>query len=331
LFVSVGGATTTQSDAGFAQEEIDPDDILLEIAIEEDGSATWTVEYRTRLETDEDVQAFEELRADIESNPDTYVERFQNRMDATAGEAENATGREMAITDTIVSARKEELPQERGVITYTFRWRNFAAVEGDRLLVGDAIDGLFLDEETALLVTWPDGYELLDASPAPGETRERSVVYNGPTSFATGESRIVLGPPGAATETDGLLGSSLAIAGLVGLLIIVAAAAFVGFSRRDGVLPAGTDISGDSGSADERSGGGGGPPPDPELLSNEEQVLQLIERQGGRMKQKEVAEQLGWTDAKTSQVTKGLREAGDLEGFRLGRENVLALPEEDSE
>jgi hypothetical protein len=48
------------------------------------------------------------------------------------------------------------------------------------------------------------------------------------------------------------------------------------------------------------------------------------------MKQKAVAEQLGWTDAKTSQVTKKLRENDELEGFRLGRENVLSLPEDDS-
>ena len=47
------------------------------------------------------------------------------------------------------------------------------------------------------------------------------------------------------------------------------------------------------------------------------------------MKQQAVAEELGWTDAKTSQVTKGLREEGDLDGFRLGRENVLSLPESD--
>ena len=69
--------------------------------------------------------------------------------------------------------------------------------------------------------------------------------------------------------------------------------------------------------------------PDEELLSNEEQVLELIESEGGRMKQKAVAERLGWTDAKTSQVTKKLRENDELEGFRLGRENVLSLPGDD--
>ena len=49
------------------------------------------------------------------------------------------------------------------------------------------------------------------------------------------------------------------------------------------------------------------------------------------MKQKRVAEELDWTAAKTSQVVTGLRDEGDLDGFRLGRENVLSLPGFDPE
>ncbi|MFC6772299.1 helix-turn-helix transcriptional regulator, partial [Halorubrum pallidum] len=79
------------------------------------------------------------------------------------------------------------------------------------------------------------------------------------------------------------------------------------------------DSSGSDGAAD-------APPVDEELLSNEEQVLRLLEANGGRMKQKQVVEELDWTAAKTSQVVTGLRDADDLDGFRLGRENVLSLP-----
>jgi hypothetical protein len=71
-------------------------------------------------------------------------------------------------------------------------------------------------------------------------------------------------------------------------------------------------------------------PIDDDLLSNEEQVLRLVEANGGRMKQKQVAEELDWTAAKTSQVVTGLRDEGDLDGFRLGRENVLSLPDYDA-
>ncbi|AGN01517.1 hypothetical protein L593_07860 [Salinarchaeum sp. Harcht-Bsk1] len=66
----------------------------------------------------------------------------------------------------------------------------------------------------------------------------------------------------------------------------------------------------------------------PELLSNEEQVLRLLEGHGGRMKQQQVVSELEWTEAKTSQVVTGMREDDRIEVFRIGRENVLALPGE---
>jgi hypothetical protein len=70
-----------------------------------------------------------------------------------------------------------------------------------------------------------------------------------------------------------------------------------------------------------------GPPP--ELLSNEERLLTLLEQHGGRMKQKEAADQLDWSAAKTSQVVGDLRDEEKLQSFRLGRENVLTLPDVD--
>lgn len=343
LAVGTGAALATSagsaSETVFAQEDVDPDDILMEIDVEDDGDAAWKIEYRMRLETEEDEQAFADLQEDIESDPEAYVERFRDRMESTAESASESTGREMAITDVGVEAEKEEIPRERGVVTYTFRWSNFAAVDGDRLHVGDAIDGLFLDEDTALIVRWSGVYELVSASPTPSETRELSVVYDGPTNFGSGEPRLELGPPGAATpaETDRVLPFSPVVAAALAMLLLalIGGGAFVAVRRRNDE-PGGEDSESDGtdeptadGEAAGSATGTAGDVPDSELLSNEEQVLQLIEQRGGRMKQKEVAEQLEWTDAKTSQVTKKLREEGDLEGFRLGRENVLALPEED--
>jgi len=82
----------------------------------------------------------------------------------------------------------------------------------------------------------------------------------------------------------------------------------------------------------DRTADGGKPNgPPPELLSNEERVLRLLEDRGGRIKQQEVVSELEWTEAKTSQVVSGLREDGAIDVFRIGRENVLALPEDDGE
>lgn len=355
-FVVVGGVAmtglplasgTSASSPPALQEDINPDGVVMEVDVAADGDAAWRIEYRMQLDTDEDRQAFGNLSNDIESDPGPYVERFHNRMNATADSASNATGREMAITNVSVSAERQELPDETGVVTFTFRWSNFAAVDGDRLTIGDAIDGLFLDEDTSILISWPTEYDLVDASPPPTEERQDSVLYDGSTNFAEGEPRIEVAPEGAA-DPSGSLPFSPLVAGLLVILLVVLLAALLAARRRDEPLFGG----GEAGSEDDGDGGGAGSPepaaepngseedsagsgagaaagtPDSDLLSNEEQVLQLIEQRGGRMKQQAVAEELGWTDAKTSQVTKGLREEGALEGFRLGRENVLALPDE---
>ena len=394
-------------------QEVDPDDVLMSINVDADGNATWTIEYRTRLETDDDEAAFEEFREDVEADPDAYAGEFHDRMNATAADAEEATGREMAVTEMAIDVERRELPREYGVVTYTFNWSNFAAVDGDRLTIGDAIDGLFLDDASELRIEWPDGYGLVEANPSPDETRSGSVVWHGPTSFASGEPRVVAdstaetetpanggdgdggdGGDGGDTGSDGVLSTTTTAL----LIILLAAGAAAAYARRrgqnlpvvgtlgptgdggasvdtetpdDGMgddgaddadgaaseTPAGGGTSGatastaadddadvaepeagsgdaddgdaDDGDADDDAAGGAAGDIDPELLSNEEQVLRLIRANGGRMKQKQVAEELDWTAAKTSQVTKGLREEGELEGFRLGRENVLALPEAD--
>ena len=337
---------------GFEQMDVDPDDILIEVTVEPDGDAVWETQYRIRLASDAERQAFEDLRADVESDPGAYTGRFSDRMSSTAAVAENATGREMAVTNTTITAEERELPQSYGVLTYRFEWSNFAAVDGDRLLVGDAIDGLFLDETTSLIVSWGDGYRLGDASPSPSETRDSAVVWQGPDDFTEGQPRVVIEPEGRSA------GPVLFVA--IGLLAAVVAA--IGYRRRpwgDSApspspdAPAATDAderdrsrgsaddpashaggtSGDAGGEDESAadeGAESAPPVDADLLSNEEQVLRLVEANGGRMKQKRVAEELDWTAAKTSQVVTGLRDEGDLDGFRLGRENVLSLPDYDA-
>ncbi|GAA0510290.1 DUF7345 domain-containing protein [Halorubrum aquaticum] len=337
---STGVAGVGAGDVFAQQEEIDPDDVLITADVNADGDAVWTIEYRVRLSTSDEEQAFEEFRTDLEANPEAYTDRFRGRMETTVNESAIATGREMGVSNVSVTAERREIPQEYGVVTYRFHWSGFATVEDGRIAAGDAVDGMFLDEESSLIVSWPDSYELDTASPAPAETRDGSVVWVGPVDFAGGEPRISAVPDSALNSLPGWL----PVLAVVGLLVVLGGV--LAYSRRDragseSTTPESAAAASDD-SAEGESGGddpdddpddadgdeeGNVPPVDAELLSNEEQVLRLIEREGGRMKQKRVAEELDWTAAKTSQVVTGLRDEGDLDGFRLGRENVLSLPD----
>lgn len=68
---------------------------------------------------------------------------------------------------------------------------------------------------------------------------------------------------------------------------------------------------------------------DPELLSDEERVLRLIEGNGGRMKQANIVSETGWSNAKVSQLLSAMDEDDQIDKLRIGRENLISLPDEE--
>ena len=351
LLVTAGTAGTASGfgQPGPEQMDVTADSTRLNVALQQDGDATWEVVYRIRLETENDTEAFEQLRRDIQNDSTPYTDRFGDRMRRIASNAENATGREMAVRNVTVDTRSQV---DYGFLVYRFEWSDFAAVDGDTLRAGDAIDQFYLDAETTLEMRWPDGYTADSVTPAATETGDDEVIWRGELDFDPGEPRVVAVPQGetpappdgttapATGGNGGDGGGSLAL--VVGLVVLAVTVGGWWYTQRDdsdgdGGSPTGEPAAAsspdDETAASESSGDEPTEPTEPptELLSNEEKVLRLVEDNGGRMKQKHVAEELDWTAAKTSQVVGDLRDADKLASFRLGRENVLTLPEVDLE
>ncbi|WP_229109025.1 helix-turn-helix transcriptional regulator [Halapricum desulfuricans] len=302
----------------FAQSDLDPDNIVLDLRLEPDGTAVWSVSYRVELATDNETAAFEQLQADIADNTTTYTAAFRDRMERTARTAENATGRSMAIENLSVSTSVESL-QQYGTVTYRFSWTDFAAIDGETVRAGDALGGFFLEEDSRLVISWPNGYSADTVSPTPDDRRDRTAVWEGPIEFGPDGPQVVASPASSFP--------TLAV-GAVAVLFVMGVAAGLWWRARDGE-PTGDVEAADAapeGASDAGATADSGP--DEELLSNEERVLRLLDDRDGRVKQQEVAAEFDWTDAKTSQVVKTLREDGRVEVFRLGRENVLVDPEE---
>jgi hypothetical protein len=333
-----GTSAVSPSEPQIAGTQLAPDDVLLRIDVAADGSAAWTVEYRIRLDDANTTTAFESIQSDVQTNESSFVGPFEERMRATAATASNATGRDMAIRNVTVRTSRQRIPEEYGIVTYQFRWEGFAATSGDELRVGDAIAGLFLDDSTTIVVGWPEAYRVASVRPDPDDRQPTAVTWNGPEDFTAEEPSVVLttapggtetGGTGTAPPADGDGGNAGLVVGIALALLLGGAAALFYVRRGDDRPPAaGGEAAPETPSASGDDGGDAATPPD-ELLSNEERVLRLVRDRGGRMKQQEVAETLDWTDAKTSQVVRKMRDEGDLEAFRLGRENVLRLPEED--
>lgn len=66
----------------------------------------------------------------------------------------------------------------------------------------------------------------------------------------------------------------------------------------------------------------------PDLLTDEDRVLHLLDRHGGRMKQSRIVEGTDWSKAKVSRLLSSMAEDEAIEKLSLGRENVISLDRE---
>lgn len=253
-----------------------------------------------------------------------------------------------------------------GVISYSVTWTNFAATENDRIYVGDAFhsdDGVWLSltDTQRLVIERPDGYALDGGSllewegPHEFERSELEMVFV-QTGFSLGTIGWLLGV-GALLIVAIIAGSYVATRrypedDLPEPVVRIAdrvedadvperiadLRARVDLERGDSAATA--DTNGGSvpadGDRDERRGGteleyqepieSG---IDPELLSDEERVLRLLKQNGGRMKQASIVEETGWSNAKVSQLLSQMDDDEEIEKLRIGRENLITLPDVD--
>lgn len=304
-------ATVSEPGGGSQSPPLEPDSVVLSVTVYENGTAQWRIEYRTLLEDRATRDAFRSLQRDLNNGSTAPDRDFYSRINASIAAAENATGREMAVTEFAADATVRRLPQEYGVVVYRFRWQGFAAVSEERLRVGDALGGFFLGDNERLLISWPRGYQLAEIRPEPDTQRDRTVVWNGPREFGPHEPRVLL------TERVWPGPEFLRVAAAAALLALLVLLVWVR-RRGDAVPSRATELF------DRREDGS-------DLLSNEEKVVELLERRGGRVKQQAIADELGWTETKTSYVVSNLREEGRIDSFRLGRENVLSLSDHNAD
>jgi uncharacterized membrane protein len=83
----------------------------------------------------------------------------------------------------------------------------------------------------------------------------------------------------------------------------------------------------------------GGPPPRPQpqqgagtsRCTDEERILELLDVNGGRLRQREIAGRTGWSEAKVSRVLSRMDRHDQVSKIPIGRENIIALPDHEPE
>jgi hypothetical protein len=337
-----------QSDGG-----IDPANTTMTVQLRANGDARWTVTTVFVLRDDNDTSAFDRLASQFRSGDASSgynLTVFESAAERAAPE------REMAIRNA--SFDSETVPRGNvtvGRLSMSFTWANFSRVEGDRLIVGDAFNtsagnGTWLPGLTAdqrLVIVGPEGFGALDSPPDAGVQEGRKFTWEGRTEFEPGyltvvyERTVPRTSPGPTPDEDPLLGWFLMSAGLLGVGLL-AGVAYLWTRRetRDGV-PSGGAADDDEPPAppaaagavatndEETTGDDPASDVDLDLLSDEERVEYLLQQNGGRMKQANIVKETGWSNAKVSQLLSEMADAERVNKLRIGRENLISLPEED--
>jgi len=316
----------------------------------------------------EDFQAFATAFESGERDFDLGIETFRRAAEETSATTDREMRIPQDSTDrnaVIVNETEDgEVVGQHGEFRLSFTWTSFARQDASGTLYlqdsfnttnGTWLPGLS-DGQTLVLKS-PPGYG--GPSTSPIAPRDGDLRWEGPQTFDPGYFDIVYEPgnggPGS-TDTGtpaGPGGTQLSTLLLLGAVVLSAAALLLGlyllWQRQDGEADGGTEATPsatDDPSAptatesDETAGVGTDTEPvaagedepepatDPELLSDEERVEQLLERNGGRMKQANIVKETGWSNAKVSQLLSSMDEADRIEKLRIGRENLISFPDE---
>ena len=324
----------------------------LEVQMQDDGDARWTIVATVPLEDEADVRHFRDFAETYEQGEQDFrlgVSAFRRAADA----ASNATGREMSIANATRSAElientsSAETADRYGELRVSFTWTSFARI-GDEgtMYVGDAFrtgNGTWLSglgPNQTLVIRSPPGYSAPTTSPI--GPREGDLRWEGPRTFEPGYFEIVYEPSSGPVGPFGDLSRAM----LAGALALSAAALLLGlyllYRRRrdgapDGPAPEAAAEAARADDADEAAATADLPTDDTEaasggpdlaLLSDEERVEYLLEESGGRMKQADIVKETGWSNAKVSQLLSSMADDDRVDKLRIGRENLISLPEE---
>lgn len=317
------GLVVVAGAAGPAAAQVDSESTVMQVSLQPSGDAQWTVSVRFVLEDENETAAFDRLADEFVTGESAELNADPFRTAADL--AGNATGREMTVRDV---ARAASRANGTGELRLSFTWENFTRVEdgGQRLVLGDVFatpSGTWLpglEANQVLVIELPDRYSIQSSS---RPLQNESIRVTGPASFQPGEPSATLVQsetvPSPTPSGFGVPSALTAGAALAVLLVV----AFLLYRRRQ-VEPEDEPSEGITAEPDEEPGG-------EVLLSDEERVLRLLQAEGGRMKQVDIVDETDWSNAKVSQLLSSMAEEGHIEKLRIGRENLISLPDEGDE
>ncbi len=260
-----------------------------------DGSARWVVEHRYPLRSEEDVEAFRVVAANVSKElSETYMLRLQTII----REASRLTGRAMGLTEFAVhTSTQTTVTGNVGIIVVEFVWTGFAAIADGKISVGDVfVGGLSLASGETLTLNIPMGYNAVDYSPKPDEVRSDSLTWYGPRSFADRRPMVILSRQAVTGAATGVASDWLFTILLLAVAAFGASAALL-MRRRGGRVQE----------------------------SGFREIVEVLRRHGGEAPQHVIVEETGLSKASVSMMLKALEASGVVVRVKSGKTKVVRL------
>jgi hypothetical protein len=270
------------------------------VSVYVDGSARWVVEHRYPLRSEEDVEAFRVVAANVSKE---LSETYRLRLQTVIQEAFRLTGRAMGLTEFAVhTSTQTTVTGSVGIIVVEFVWTGFAATADGKISVGDVfVGGLSLASGETLTLKIPEGYNAIDYSPKPDEVRDDSLVWYGPKSFMDRRPMVVFSKPSMSTEVvsgQGIVNNQLFVVLPSMIAVAVVSTVFFLWRRR------GSGRVTDSGFRG---------------------IIEVLRRHGGEAPQHVIVEETGLSKASVSMMLKALEASGVVVRVKSGKTKVVRL------
>jgi len=172
-----------------------PQATVYTIDVDESGDATWIIELRYQLTSEEDIEAFEDVVQEFEAGNITFFDGVEEEMRPLAEEASKETGREMSLSGFERDARVEDtVTRTAGIASLEFNWSNFAEVDDGEVRVGDVFvgSGLVIADDERLVIRYDGEYEFESIVPEPDINTGERLIWDGERFFEEGQPSVVL-------------------------------------------------------------------------------------------------------------------------------------------
>lgn len=191
------------------------------VDLEADGDATVSLVSTYDLTDEDERDAFDTLRDDDAIRTE-LLDRFADRLDGVASDAEADVDREMTVSPESVDMRSTD--DDLGIVTLSVSWTDLAAVEGETIVLTEPFASGF-ESDRALVVTVPEDATVESSTPEPTSHDDAQLTWDEDVDLDAFEVTISSDDAETDGATDGIPGFGSAVTA-VALTLCVASIAF---------------------------------------------------------------------------------------------------------